>query len=415
MNMGHSRYVPRNIRWFSRIVKNTYGLWLRLFFRVEGRNAPVAWNLKPPFVIVSNHVTILDPFILSTFLRQSVYWITSDGNMRTRLMRALLRLVGSIPKSKAIPDMETVNWIVNVIRKRSGVVGIFPEGEQSWDGCTLPLIPSTAKLLKLLKVPVLAAVIKGGYSSLPRWSGARRSGRMEVEWKLAFTPMELKALGVDEILARLEAALAHDEVQWQEKTRAPFEALRRAERIELSLFMCPRCESIGTLRSSRSRLHCLRCGMALKFDAFGRFKSRSGDADIFSNIRDWDRWQKKAFERRIAADASARPDRPLFSDPGALLLRGRKMNPLRRLRSGTLILYPDRMELAPFIGARLRFPVDSIEGISVLKRNTLEFYVGKDLYQTRFALGSASARKWQEAVVCLARPKREVPASTAGT
>ncbi len=397
----HSRYVPQNVRWFGRLIRSTYGLWLRLFFRAEEKDAQVAKALKPPFVLVANHVTIIDPFLLGTLVREPVYWITSDGNMRTRLMRALLRLVGSIPKSKAIPDLETVGWTVDVIRKRRGIVGIFPEGQQTWDGTTLPLVPSTAKLLKLLKVPVLAAVIKGGYSSLPRWTGARRRGRVEIEWKLAFTAEELRSLGVDEIRARLEAVLAHDESAWQEEARVPFEALRRAEHLELALFMCPRCEAVGQLRSARTRLNCLSCGMALKLDGFGRFRARRGDPPPFSGIRDWDRWQGIAFEAKVRADAAARPDRPLFSDAGALLLHGRKMNPLRRLRSGTLILYPDRIELATFSGERLRFPVSSIEGISVLKKSTLEFYVGKDLYQARFAHLSASARKWQNAVVAL--------------
>jgi len=129
-----SRYVPRNYRAFNKLVRFTYGLWLRAYFRIEGRGADIARSLAPPFVVVSNHVTILDPFILSTFLREPVYWITSDGNMRTRVMRALLRLVGSIPKSKAIPDIETVNWTVEVILRRGGVVGNMfkplPKGPQ---------------------------------------------------------------------------------------------------------------------------------------------------------------------------------------------------------------------------------------------------------------------------------------------
>jgi 1-acyl-sn-glycerol-3-phosphate acyltransferase len=398
-----SRYVPRNYRWFNKLLKYTYALWLRVFFRVEGRNAELAWSLPPPFVVVSNHVTILDPFILSTFLREPVYWITSDGNMRTSLMRALLRLVGSIPKSKAIPDMETVNWTVEVIRKRRGVVGIFPEGQQTWNGTTLPLVPSTAKLLKLLKVPVLAAVIRGGYSSLPRWTGARRRGRMEIEWKLAFSPEELKSLKAEEIAAGLEAALAHDEAEWQEGAKVPFLALRRAEQAELALFMCPRCEAIGSLKSSRSRLNCLSCGMALRLDPLGRFRTRRDGPPPFAGIRDWDRWQAAAFERSVAGAAAARPSSPLFSDAGAVMLRGRKMNPLRRLNTGTLILYLDRLELATLLGERFSFPVPSIEGIGVLKRNILEFYVGRDLYQVRFPLRPVSARKWQAAVEILLR------------
>lgn len=398
---SRSRYVPKNYRWFSRLLRATYGLWLHLFFRVRGLNAQAAKALKPPFVLVSNHVTVLDPFILSTFLRVPVYWITSDGNMRSRIMRALLRLVGSIPKSKFIPDIETVNWTVEVIRRRGGVVGIFPEGEQTWDGTTRPLIASTAKLLKLLKVPVLSAVIRGGYSSLPRWTSARRRGRIEVEFRLAFSPQELKALSVDEIRLKLDQALSHDEIAWQKSSRVPFKALRKAEHVELALFMCPRCESVGSLRSTGARLNCQACGMALKLDVFGRIRVRKGEAPVFSNIRDWNRWQALTFESRIRREASARPDRPIFSDPGALILRGRKMNPLRRLRTGTLIFYPDRLELATLFGERLRFPIADIEGISVLKRSTLEFYVGKDLYQTRFTLGSSSARKWADAVEIL--------------
>jgi 1-acyl-sn-glycerol-3-phosphate acyltransferase len=403
--LHHSRYVPRNYRWFNRLVRFTYGVWLRLFFRIEAKGVEAARALPPPFVLVSNHVTVLDPFILSILLKEPVYWITSDGNMRTRLMRALLRLVGSIPKSKSIPDVETINWTVEVIRKRGGVVGIFPEGEQTWSGTTLPLVPSTAKLLKLLKVPVLAAVIKGGYSSLPRWSTARRRGRIEADFQLLFEPGELKALRAEEIAARLEAALRHDETAWQERARVPYVALRRAEHVELALFMCPRCESIGSLRGSRSRLNCLSCGMALRMDPFGRFRSRIDGPPAFDSIRDWDGWQAEAFRLRIERESDARPSAPLFSDAGAMMLRGRKMNPLQMLRTGTLILYPDRIELATLLGERLAFPIAGIEGVSVLKRSTLEFYLGKDLYQTRFPLRSASARKWQTAVLILARRK----------
>lgn len=396
------RYVPRNYRWFNKLLRFTYGLWVRVFFRVEGRGLE-ATSLRPPFVLLSNHVTVLDPFILSTFLREPVYWITSDGNMRTRLMRALLRLVGSIPKSKSIPDLVTVGWTVDVIRKRGGVVGIFPEGQQSWDGTTLPLVASTAKLLKLLKVPVLAATIRGGYSSLPRWTGNRRRGRIEVEWKLALGPEELKELSAPEIEKAIEAALAHDEAAWQEKAKVPFRALRRAERVELGLYLCPRCEAIGSLRSSGSRLNCLACGMAVRLDPYGRFKSRRDESPVFATIRDWNRWQALAFERRLLELADARPERPVFSDAGTILLRGHKMNPLRVVRTGTLIMYPDRVELATILGYRLRFPIASIEGIGVLKRNILEFYVGKELYQVRFPMRSASARKWQDAVEVFAR------------
>ncbi len=396
-----ARYVPRNYRWFNKLLRFTFGAWLFSFFRVSVSGLQIARTLRAPFVVVGNHVTILDPFILGSLLKEPVYWITSDGNMRTRLMRALLRLVGSIPKAKAIPDMQTVNWTVEVIRKRGGVVGIFPEGEQSWDGVTLPLIPATAKLLKVLKAPVLAAVIRGGYLSLPRWSWARRRGRIEIEFKLLFTREELKSLDAAEVQERLAASLAHDEYAWQEGARVPYQALRKAEHLELALFMCPECGGIGTLRSSRSRFHCISCGLALRVDGYGRFRSFRGSAPRFENSRDWDRWQALAFAPRLEDFLKERPKAQLFSDAGAMIFRGHKMNPLRSLRSGTLILYAGRLELATLLGERLSFPLAGIDGVGVLKRNILEFYVGHDLYQVRFPFRHISARKWAKGIELL--------------
>ena len=44
-----------------------------------------------------------------------LYEVITDGNMRSSIMKLLLGMVGSIPKSKAIPDMETIGWIMDVI------------------------------------------------------------------------------------------------------------------------------------------------------------------------------------------------------------------------------------------------------------------------------------------------------------
>jgi 1-acyl-sn-glycerol-3-phosphate acyltransferase len=406
-------YRPTNSRAFNRLLKWSYGVWLRWAYGLESREGAFLKALKPPFIVVANHVTTRDAFILGILLPEPVYWITSDGNMRSRLMRFFLRRVGSIPKSKAIPDIETVKLIVEVIRKRKGVVGIFPEGQQSWDGHSLPLMSGTAKLLKMLKVPVVSAIIEGGYLSLPRWAWIHRRGKVRVEWKLLFSPEELTSLPLEAIDGRLKAGLEHDEYEFQAREMLPFHGPRRAEHLELGLFMCPVCESVGSMRSSGVRLHCSACGSAWRLDRYGylhvlgearraRRLKTAGATGLagaaprenerrFSTIRDWDLWQREEFASLLA---EARDDRPFLSDSGALLFRGRRMNPLHRIRSGTLVLYPDRLELATLLGERLSFPIATIAGAGVLKRNTLEFYSGRDLYQVRFPLRSISARKW---------------------
>jgi 1-acyl-sn-glycerol-3-phosphate acyltransferase len=396
-------YIPRNSRTFNRLLKLSYGTWLRLVYRVENRGLELFEGLKPPYVIVSNHVTTRDPFFIGSICPEPIYWVTSDGNMRTNFMRFFLGLVGSIPKSKAIPDLQTINWIVEVIRKRRGVVGLFPEGQASWDGRTLPLFPSTARLIKLLKVPVVAVRLEGAYLALPRWTWGRRRGRVLAHWSLMLDAEEAKRLSAEETYERLKTALAHDEYAVQKRERVAFVGRGRAEHVELALFACPECETMGRLKSRGNKLSCGTCGASFSLDRFGNFHMSDGKKARFTTIPEWDDWQRKFLVEAVET-AMSHPRRPFLSDGGAVLYRGHKMNPLRRIRTGTLLLYPDRLELATLSGERLRFPVASLDGIGVLKRNLLEFYDGKNLFQVRFALRSISARKWADALLLCKEP-----------
>jgi 1-acyl-sn-glycerol-3-phosphate acyltransferase len=396
-------YTPRNARWLNRLLRQSLGRILVRYFRIGASWTEAARAIRPPYVLVANHVTLIDAFILSAFVPAPIYWITADGNMRSSVMRAILRYVGSIPKSKAIPDIETVGQTVRVIRKRKGVVGICPEGQTSWNGVSQPLAPATAKLLKLLKVPVLAAVIRGGYSSYPRWASSPRRGRIEIDFSAAFQPRELKAAGVDETAARLEASLAGDESAWGAERGIAFSSTRRAEGLELALFMCPSCRSVGTLRGRGIGFRCESCGAASLLDSRYRFRQALGERPPFEGIKEWDAWQDSAFERLILAGARERPALPLLSDEDVVLERGRRLRPQRRVASGRLLLYPDRLEMERASGGRLSFALADMEGVGVLKKRLLEFNLGRSLYQARLPKPSASARKWHMAIEVLRR------------
>jgi 1-acyl-sn-glycerol-3-phosphate acyltransferase len=398
-------YRPGNPRWFNRILRATYGIYLRVMYRIKTVNTEVFSELRPPYVIVPNHVCLVDPFMIGSNVPEPVYWIASDGNMRTRLMRALLRLVGTIPKSKYIPDLQTINGIVNVIRKRKGVVGIFPEGMASFDGHTQSLIPATGKLLKLLKVPVVTAVVKGGFYSLPRWSWKRRRGAMEIEFKVALTAEDVKRLTPEEILRQVQASLEHDEAEWLRSKSISFSGKHsRAENLETVLFQCPSCGAVGTMRSRKDRFHCIACGHTDRLDRFYRFRPMDGKAPRFATIREWSLWQEKAFRSFLEERISKNSDAPLFWDTGVFLLKGWKLSPMRRVRTGKLVLYRDRVELVPLVAPPILFPLAEVEGEGVLKRNLFEFYRGRTLYQARFPTRFSSARKWMMAIGILREP-----------
>ena len=229
-----SAYRPYNPRWFNRLIRFTFGIYLSRRFRIHCIGRELFNTQKPPFAIIPNHVAMLDSLMVGSNVPQPIYWIASDGNMRTTFMRFVLKLVGTIPKSKYIPDLETINGIVEVIRKRKGVIGIFPEGTATFDGHTQDLVPATGKLLKLLKVPVVTAIVKGAYYSMPRWSWTNRLGRVEIEFKLVIPAEEIKQLKADEIFMRLKGILEYDEAEWQKERQIPYSgkalAFRRAIR-----------------------------------------------------------------------------------------------------------------------------------------------------------------------------------------
>lgn len=401
MQAPHRQRRIINLKWFNRLLKWTYGRWLRLVYRIETRGLDAVQALKPPYVIVANHVTTRDPFWISIFMPQPVFWVGSDSNMRTSIMRWLLKLVGTIPKAKVIPDIETVNNIVQVIRRQKGIVGLFPEGAQSWSGGSLPLVPSTAKLLKLLKVPVVRVIIGGGYFALPRWTWKRRKGPVVLTFSVLFTPEQLKALSVEELSQKLDEGLSHNDFTDPDVQNHAYDSARQAEHIELALYLCPNCDSLGSLRSRRTHLHCTACGASWRLDRYYALHTLSAPVRSFDSITAWDAWQtKRVAEIALKAKTEA-PHHPVISDAGVLLLQGHKANPLRRIRTGTLVLFPDRLELATLSGERLVFPLHSLEGITVLKRHLLEFYQGRDLYQVRFPFRYMSARKWTDMMLAL--------------
>lgn len=393
-------YQPHNPRWFNRVLHWTYGLWLRKNYNVHTAGSDIFKTIRPPYIIIPNHVSSFDPFIVGTMVPDPVYWITSDGNMRSSVMRMLLSLVGSIPKSKTIPDMETVGTIVRVVRKKKGVVGIFAEGQAAWDGRTQAIFASTAKLLMLLKAPLIVPVIKGLYFSSPRWGRKRNKGSVEIEFKLVIKQDEYKKLSAEDIHKRLTEALYHDEYRWSaDNSTRQWIGSGRALGIERALFMCPVCKNPSSIKSNGNIVLCSSCGATAFYDKKAMFRPLQGQPFLdVTNIQDWDCKQWKLLKDSLLTNTDSTE---LLEDHGAVLFRGKRFSPLQRMGTGVLRLFRNQLIFVKDKETPLSFPISDIEGIGTLKSRTLEFYIGKTFYRIRFKNSSVSARKWQGAVEIL--------------
>ncbi|MCG8479320.1 MAG: 1-acyl-sn-glycerol-3-phosphate acyltransferase, partial [Spirochaetales bacterium] len=85
-------------------------------FRIRTENLELVRKQRGAFLILANHSSALDPFLLAAFFRRPVQYVISDSQIRSRLLSFARGLVGVIPKTKVVADLDTVKKIVAVKR-----------------------------------------------------------------------------------------------------------------------------------------------------------------------------------------------------------------------------------------------------------------------------------------------------------
>jgi 1-acyl-sn-glycerol-3-phosphate acyltransferase len=288
------------------------------------------------------------------------------------------------------------------------VIGIFAEGQRTWDGATLPLIPTTAKLIKLAGVPVVSPILKGAYLTLPRWASSSRRGRVIVEHRIALTAEEVTTLSVAEIHERLVATLRHDDSEWQKLDPRPYVSSRSAEALQLALFWCPECDELNTMKSRGRRFYCKSCGHGVRVSRYGWFASHPDGAAArsrFQTIREWSVAQQQAVARKVSALHPQAPQEVLFQDAGIEYLRGFRTASLTREGVGSLAFARGGVEFRCDDGRLVFFPWDELQGLHVVYRDQLEFYSGGRLCVFRFPAHDTSALKYLICAEELARQR----------
>ena len=139
--------IYRWILWnlFSRFI--FVEMILRPKYRFRRSNASHQYP-KAPFIIIANHGTFFDPWIVGGFSITPVNYMANDDGFRDGLItRWYLKSIGAFPKKKGASDYRAMKTTLDLLRKKSPVC-IFPEGQTTWDGETQLLYPGIEKLVK---------------------------------------------------------------------------------------------------------------------------------------------------------------------------------------------------------------------------------------------------------------------------
>jgi len=161
----NNRYSLDKFAYF--VIRGIAAAIFRVAFRVKiygKKNMPKRGGC----IVILNHEGYLDAFFAQSLLPRNISFLAKNSEFKNALNRYILKIFSSIPVRRYEIDPGCVRNVLNKIAQQQAV-GIFWEGERTWDGNFLPPKRGTVKLLIRAGVPVIPVRIKGSFEVLPRW------------------------------------------------------------------------------------------------------------------------------------------------------------------------------------------------------------------------------------------------------
>lgn len=326
-----------------------------------------------PCLVLANHVANLDPLLISLAVRRPVQWLTTESLLEGPLGHVLAPW-GVIPKKKFTADPRALHQLVRWARC-GAAVGIFPEGQRTWDGRPLPLLPGIERLVPRLAVPLVTVRLVNIDRQWPRWAAAPRFGRVRVE---VDAPVETRGLAPEAVSSLLEARLRVDP---ERCVRYPMRGVRLAQGVSNVLFACPACLRLEGLRERGDEARCVACGEAWRVDTENRLHGRAGPIALTEAV--------DLVRAGVAAAGMRDPragDALLTSEPCVLWDRT-DPEPVR-IAEGPLRLRPDGLSVGDW-----HLPMEALASVSAEQRRRLWLRTSDRLYEP--VLRRESTCKWE--------------------
>ena len=341
--------VRRRVRLWRPPFVAAMSRWVRL--TVAGRDRVPK---RQAALFLANHTGFFDPPIVVRAAGDPVTMLATASNFREGPLGRFFVYFGSVPKMKYTADARA---IINLKRwvDAGAYVGLFPEGERTWDGRHLPLVPGIEKLVRLLNVPLVTMRIYNGFRQAPRWSPRFRRGAVHVE--LDEPRHFARGTPLSEIRDYIEQRIAVDALA---APSYPVAGSGFAQGIANVAWACPQCFLIDGLHEAGNTLACNGCGGLWRVDADGRLNGRRG-APTYTLPEVVDRI--RSHHDAVAGDGLLPPP----SEPMTLL--DITSGHAREVAAGALRLTADELLIEG--SATWRLPLEQVQSITVDMRRRL--------------------------------------------
>ena len=366
----------RRRRRFWALAQTVLGPWLIRKFNLSTEDFEPA-DIDGPVLIAINHSSAYDPlFIGLVFRNKPLTFVATEHLLRTKVWGPLIdRYLSIIPHRKGTTANCTALMAMKRI-KRGESVFLAVEGEQNWDGISLPVMPYTGSLIRRSGATLVTYVFEGAYLSAPRWSVSTRRGKVHGHPVNVYSPETLREMSDEEVEAALERDLWVDTWEWQKlQPGGPvrFRCARggNADGLERSVFSCPECGRLDKLSSDGDTIGC-SCGFKIRMSDTGFFEP----AEPFETVADWEAFDKASLAKALdgCADAAKRAagEKVLFADDAVVLHRIEAEHRDEEAARGTLTLKCAGGEFLLTIGS-FSFRLKDIKGMTMVLAGRIVF------------------------------------------
>ena len=364
----------KNQVWKRKHHKVTFALIRAIFkpffrFRYKLKPNKEEKNVPSPALIMANHQTTYDQFMLMCSFKRPLYFIASEDLFLNPILGPLMKwFMKPISKSKSKSDLSAVRKTLKIL-KQGSTVALFPEGNRTFSGGSWEIDISTAKLAKMAKVPLVLYKIDGGFGTDPRWGGKIRRGKMSAGVVEVISTEQVQQMSLEELYQKIVGALRSNDYEKD----IEFKSKKRAEYLERALYYCPNCNSFESLYSKGNYLYCENCEMVAEYTPDLKIKAVDGVLP-YNNVYEWYNAQKEKLKTSLSNGEDIE-----FSQKG---LKARLIYDKKWHAQGKANIVADKQGFkAETDKQSYHYTWQEIDGVTVLGKKKINFYLpdGKTL------------------------------------
>jgi len=341
---------------------------------------------KPPFIVVCNHGTFFDPWIIGLYSHYPFGFMTNDDGFRGKgITQWYLKSIGAFPKKKGASDFKAMKTTMDLMRNNYPVC-IFPEGQTTWDGETQLIYPGIEKIIKKMGVSIVTIRIQGNFLTKPWWALTKRKGKMGVTIKVT-DKAEVAKLSAGEVFTILKNGIYQNDVKDPWNKTQKFSGTQLACGLERFLWICTECGSEDQLTTSNNSITCSACGKVWDIDAHCQLTSGASSKSNVLDLKDWSEMHKSILREKCTGSE------PFTTSADAVALTCENVQGEFVTIHGNGVLELNRNDLTyKAAGQLVVWPINEITDYVVQKKDLFEFGVAKKTYRVEFR--GHSPMKW---------------------